>query len=86
MVAVRYWSCCNNESWYLIFRTWDVKPPNNQRGCLTSLIPINKLPPPTPPYTGGGLITKRFPLLCKEGLGEVVIKRLTFDKQSGVYR
>ena len=24
-----------------------------------------------------GLITKRFPLLCKEGLGEVVIKRLT---------
>jgi|GEM_PF-2112190 hypothetical protein len=68
MVAVRYWSCCNNESRYLIFRTWDVKPPNNQRGCLTSLIPINKLPPPTPPYTGGGLITKRFPLLCKEGV------------------
>ena len=86
MVAVRYWSCCNNESWYLIFRTWDVKPPNNQRGCLTSLIPINKLPPPTPPYTGGKLITKRFPLPCKEGLGVVVIKRLTFDKQSGVYR
>ena len=57
-----------------------------KRDCLTSLIPINKLPPPTPPYTGGGLITKRFPLLCKEGLGEVVIKRLTFDKQSGVYR
>ena len=72
MVAVRYWSCCNNESRYLIFRTWDVKPPNNQRGCLTSLIPINKLPPPTPPYTGGGLITKRFPLLGKEGLGVVV--------------
>lgn len=31
-------------------------------------------PPPLPPYTGGGVITKRFPLLCKEGLGEVVIK------------
>ena len=30
-----------------------------------------------PPYTGGDLITKRFPLLCKEGLGVVVIKRLT---------
>ena len=50
-------------------------PPS--RDSLTSLIPINKLPPPTPPYTGGALITKRFPLLCKEGLGEVVIKRLT---------
>ena len=49
-------------------------------------MPINKLPPATPPYIGGGLITKRFPLLSKEGLGEVVIKRLTFDKQSGVYR
>ncbi len=48
-----------------------------KRDYLTSLIPINKLPPPTPPYTGGGLITKRFPLLCKEGLGVVVIKRLT---------
>ena len=48
-----------------------------RRGCLTSLISINKLPPPTPPYTGGELITKRFPLLCKEGLGVVVIKRLT---------
>ena len=76
MVVVCYWSCCNNESRYLIFRTWDVKLPNNQRACLTSLIPINKLPPPTPLYTGGVLIIRRFLLLCKEGVGEVVIKRL----------
>ena len=33
----------------------------------------DKLPPPTPPYTGGGMITKRFPLLCKEGLEGVVL-------------
>ena len=33
---------------------------------------LEELPPPAPPYTGGGLITQRFPLLCKEGLGEVV--------------
>ena len=33
--------------------------------------------PPTPHHTGERLITKRFFLLCKEGLGEVVIKRLT---------
>ena|GEM_PF-3133791 len=50
---------------------------NLARDCLASFIPINKLPPPTPLCTGGGLIAKRFPLLCKEGLGEVVIKRLT---------
>ena len=35
---------------------------------------LNKLPPPTPPYTEG-LLTKRFPLLSKEGLGEVVVKQ-----------
>ena len=35
-------------------------------------IVIKQLPPPSPPYTGGELITKRFPLLCKEGLGVVV--------------
>ncbi|GEM_PF-2751711 len=27
------------------------------------------LPQPTLPYTGGELITKRFSLLCKKGLG-----------------
>jgi len=30
------------------------------------------LPTPTLPCTGGELITKWFPLLCKEGEGEVV--------------
>ena len=30
------------------------------------------LPPPTSPYSGEELIIKRFPRLCKEGLGVVV--------------
>ncbi len=34
---------------------------------------IYKLPPPTPPYTGGELITKRFLPLCKGELVGVVI-------------
>ena len=34
---------------------------------------VNKeFTPSNSPYTGGGLITKRFPLLCKEGPGVVV--------------
>ena len=36
-----------------------------------------RLPPSAPPYTGGGMITKRFPRLCKEGLGVVVESKLT---------
>ncbi len=34
------------------------------------------IPPPAPPYTGGELTTKRFPLLCKEGVGVVVLCKL----------
>ena len=33
---------------------------------------MKQLPPPTPPYTGGELITKLFSHLCEEGLGEGV--------------
>ena len=36
-----------------------------------------QLPPSAPPYTGGEMITKRFPRLCKEGLGVVVESKLT---------
>ena len=55
---------------------FDVFPHSNDfcHALLGGIISINKLPPPTSPYTGEG-ITKRFPLQCKEGLGEVVIKR-----------
>ena len=35
-------------------------------------IVINNYPLRLPPYTGGELITKRFPRLCKEGTGVVV--------------
>ena len=49
-----------------------------KRGYLKSLFPTKSLPPPTPPYTGGELITKRFPIQCKEGLGMVVLGKLTF--------
>lgn len=45
--------------------------PNKCKLCFYAQTPPS-LPPPTPPYTGGELITKRFALLCKEGLGEVV--------------
>jgi len=43
---------------------------NNKKGLSKkALFRIYKLPPPTPPYTGGELITKRFLPLCK---GELV--------------
>ncbi|RHR77100.1 hypothetical protein DWW52_14305 [Odoribacter sp. AF15-53] len=56
-----------------------------KRGYLKSLFPIKSLPPPAPPYTGGGVITKRVPLLCKEGLGVVVLRKLTFQTASFLY-
>jgi len=36
-------------------------------------------PPPPPPLQGEELITKRFSLLAKEGLGEVVAAKSNFD-------
>ena len=42
----------------------------------------NDYPLRLPPYTGGELITKRFPRLCKEGTGVVVQDYGTFSAAS----
>ncbi|RHR75776.1 hypothetical protein DWW52_17540 [Odoribacter sp. AF15-53] len=53
-----------------------------KRGLRKSPFQRKQLPPPAPPYTGGELITKQLPLLCKEGTGVVVQDYGTFSAAS----
>lgn len=45
----------------------------NKGAVQKVLSSIYKFPPLAPPYTREELLTKRFPILCKEGLREVVV-------------